>query len=289
VDVGNGLSAGRDVRTANGDAIRRIVGGAPIDAGGRKRDGVRIVVNVACANVVDVLAHGFLNRHELAGERVGDDGSTRNRIDAAIADIAHTFADDGTDPFRRAIEPDALHYAALELNGAGVRYFGDMCLVIDPEIVDDAQVVLEENSYNVGREPVRSEVGEDPAALRAALLGSADRWSSRADLIARKVLAVTPAADDRLLTIAAVGRGILDDEEYIEVPLTVAVRPERVTAARTTAGEMARELAIASAPGLSAPPQADLVWLSARRRAARALSDADVPILVVTHEGRQRL
>ncbi|MFD0789255.1 hypothetical protein ACFQ0P_02505 [Microbacterium insulae] len=274
------------MRAANDDAIRRTVEGAPVDAGGRHRDGLRIVVNVPCAVVPDVFVRGVRNRHELSAKRVGDERSTRNRLDDAIADIAAQFAGDAT-PGAQPIDPTALHYAALELNGAGVRYFGDICLVIDSEGIDDSQVVLEQNSYNVTRDPLRPDLADD-AAVRDALVRMACRWADRAELVARKVLAASPESDERLLTTAAVGRGILEDEEYIEVPLTTAIAPDRIRGARTTGGEAAKELSIAATTATVAPSATDLLWLSSRRRAAQALREHAIPLSIVTHGGRER-
>jgi hypothetical protein len=48
--------------------------------------------------------------------------------------------------------------AAAELNGAGIRFYGDVCLVLKPAAIAPDTKVLDRNSYDVLREPFRSAV-----------------------------------------------------------------------------------------------------------------------------------
>src|SRR4029079_16002742 len=48
---------------------------------------------------------------------------------------------------------ESIYFGAVELNGTGVRFYGDLCLILAPQNVPQTTVILESNSYDLVRPP----------------------------------------------------------------------------------------------------------------------------------------
>lgn len=270
-------------REANESLIGSLVLGVAIDSGRTTGAGLRLVFNAACAHVPEILRSRYLNRYDLesdAGRVVGDVLATkRGRVDTTVARV-----------FGGGVEPQDLYYGALELNGAGMRYYGDICLVVTSTIVEEDQLVLMRNSYDLEREPIRGRVDGDPARMEDEARRMAGRWRNRAAMVTHKILGGSSAPADRLMTTGMVSQGVLDDEDYLEVPLPRSFSAGDVDEARTSAGDLAVESMVESR-GDHGPASsiAQLLWLDQRAMAAEALHASRIQYVPVAHEGRQRL
>jgi hypothetical protein len=271
-------------RSANADVIRRVVKGIGIDSGRRSAaSGARVVFNIACAHVRAMLANKYLNGYDLAKARIGSQppkpvSDRRRAIDTAVAKCAGGAA-----------TAESLYYAALEINGAGMRYYGDMCLVLRADKVKDETLVLFRNSYDLDREPIRSRVGGNPDLLEDEALALSGRWPNDvADMAVCKLLDGA-AALPRLMTTGAVSEGVLADEDYIEIPRVVSFGAGDLAEIRTSAADAAFEALIANRETQGPSTTfARLLWRARRRDAERAARERGVDLRVVGTHGRVR-
>src|SRR5207244_1745898 len=143
----------KSYRKADAELVSRAMAGFGPDSNTKKvpQSGMRVVCNISSAHIAAVLTgesrgdpKPYKNRYDLAsptkdtqtlGAVVPTPQSLREKIDNVIAKLASTS--DGKN----------FYYAAIELNGTGIRYFGDLCMVLKPEQTDADTLVLFKNSY----------------------------------------------------------------------------------------------------------------------------------------------
>jgi hypothetical protein len=270
-------------KRANADLIRRILNGFGIDSGRQRPNaGMRVVFNVPAVHVSAILKDGFKNAHDLAAGRLGDPApegvsSRRARIDQAIT-AAGRFTD-----------ATKLYYGAVELNGAGMPYYGDMCLVLRPASIADETAVLFRNSYDLDRDPIRSRVGGEDCKLQDEAGELIGRWPD--DVPEMAICKIVEGAPDtaRLCTTAAVSGGVLCDEDYLEVVRERAFDAEDIAEVRTSATDAGAEALIAqrqvSGP---IPTAAQSLWRQRRRDAERTIEATGIAVRIVTTVGRLR-
>ena len=132
-------------------------------------------------------ARPYKNRYDVAASRLGGalpaGPDPRADIDAALAPLAGARS-----------ERD-LYYGAVEINGAGVRFYGDLCLVLNTAAVDAAALVLDRNSFDLICAPLRDRTHTgpggawDPAAAQGEAANLAGRWGADlAEMAVCKVL-----------------------------------------------------------------------------------------------------
>jgi hypothetical protein len=258
------------------------------------RAGVRAVVNLASVHVPNFCERSRTNRHpaylnsydlQKTKIRLGSDPpkshwKSREIVDHALASV-----------HGRSI--NEVYFAAAELNGTGIRFYGDICLVLKPEEVPSHTKVLDRNSYDVLRAPFRAAVEkfQDESRRQAArrLILTALAGTCKEDLKtmgAIKVL-ITTGERDRRFSTGQISGGVLDDEDYIEILKIGSFDAKGVEATRVSAAEIALEghveQRLQSNPAASHPARQ---WLMERRAATKALADAGVDITVVTTPGR---
>jgi hypothetical protein len=255
--------------------------------------GVRAVVNIASVHVPTFCQRSkqgtypaYLNSYDLQKTRVrvgseppDDHWKKREIVDHALAPL-HGQA------------MNEVYYAAAELNGAGIRFYGDICLVLKPEQVPADTIVLDRNSYDVLRAPF-------DAAVKP--FGSPDRKQAARQHILRalsgmfrpdlktmgalKVLTVTGERDRRFST-GQVSSGVLDDEDYIEILKIGSFDASEVEAARLSAAEVALESHVERRLQDDPWTHEARTWLTERRNATRALAEAGIAVAVITTPGR---
>lgn len=271
-------------RQANKVMVERALDGRPRDGVSRNQAyGLRAVINVAAAHVPDVLRNGYRNCYDNKlvpiGSKPARVSRTRERIDGVIAQLVPGSS------------KEQLYFAAVELNGSGVRFYGDVCLVVRPSEFDEDAVVLDRNSYDLARPPLAPKDGKDVDEL---LRKAHTIAGTRADVPAMATLKIFDGSGDRgrLVTVGQVSQGMVEDEDYIEVPLA---RPgNRLSArhferGRLSAADVALDARIADeAANGPTPDLVDLLWRERRRRAAKALREEGVPLSTVVSQGRLR-
>jgi hypothetical protein len=191
-----------------------------------------------------------------------------------------------------------IYFGAADLNGTGVRFYGDFCLVLKEHAVPGTTVILDRNSYDLEREPLRSRIAAKPsgeqAQARAAIAKNelAGTWGNDLKAMAALKMIDLYVRRERRLTSGDISDGVLADEDYIEVLWTSSQNgrsfgPRELEEARLSLADVSLETRIA-ARSRSGPvcQLSELVWRSARRDAEAALRRAAVPVRVVTTAGR---
>ena len=272
-------------RKADVETIGYFLSGVSPYTGNKRADqGARVAFNISSAWVPGFAKAssggvGYMNRHDVAalgGRKPPPD--SRSRIDDVLGAIANVPAAD-------------IYYGAVELNGAGVRYYGDICLILKPEATEADTLILDRNSFDLLNEPLRTSTHPkgtwDPAAAGVEARALSGRWGGCLHhLAACKILDGTPNAPRRT-TIGAISEGVLADEDYIEVIRTSSFTARDLVEARTTAADVAVETRIRDRLFTGPTPTlAALAWRRQRRKAEAALKRAGVPVRVVVGSGR---
>lgn len=262
-------------------AHHHMIGLALAGHGPDERDscvGARPVCNIPSAHVRAFCEGGYKNGYDLGKLRVGAepvDQKPRTLLDRAIAKQA-------------GCQPDGIYYAAAELNGSGVRFYGDVCLALRD--VEGETLVLDRNSYDLMRQPLRTKF--NPAKddeLEAQVEQISGRWKADlTNLTTMKVFA-TPQPSGRRITTGQVSEGLLSDEDYVEVILTRSfgaseVHEARLNAVDATADEHIRRRAETG----PVPSPTALKWVVDRDCAIRELGKKGLTIRVVVNAGRTR-
>lgn len=283
-----------DYLIANARAVQQTVRGAgPEDTDISPRAGARMVVNISSAHIpAFCTAQGngdpapYKNAYDVewierAKEQHKPVSARRVLVDSAL-------------PLPPGQSPASTYFGAIELNGTGIRFYGDVCLVLREDRVWPNTVVLDRNSYDVMRAPVSGRVDHLPksqqAAARSAILR---QWSGffRRDvgtIVAIKALGAFGPIQRRLTT-GQISEAARDDEDYVEVLRCGSFSPHDLQEARIAASEAAHDaLVTARFPVRPTPRLEALIWRDRREHAERALRACGVPVNVVTTGGRTK-
>lgn len=289
----------RSYRKADAELVSLAMAGFGPDSNSRRQpqSGMRVVCNISSAHIAAVLtgeqrgdSKPYKNRYDLASgitapQILGGAGPTqqslREAIDSIIADLASTT--DGRD----------FYYAAIELNGTGIRYFGDMCMVLKPEETDFDTLVLFKNSYDLSRSPLREEIFVNGKLDKTKAIQKATElqgiWPDDViDMAACKILdGANPT--ERRITTGTVSAGVLLDEDYLEVIRLKSFGASSLEEIRLSSEEVATEGRVAdrvhSGP---APSYAELQWRHRRREAEKISAGLRIPTRVLVTAGRTR-
>lgn len=262
---------------ANSDAVKQA-----LNTGGR------VVVNISTAHIpAFIKGEQYKNCYDLDAEaRIGEKPSRtspkRRMVDEALRPLHQ-------EPIER------IYFAAVELNGYGVGFYGDCCLVLRDDISQENIVVLDRNSYDLIREPLRSRIVADAKNKRIEETSAREQEAAKhagcmrdhlASIAAIKVLESRQPVQ-RLMTTGIISDGVLDDEDYIEVLRPRSFKIETVQEVRLAPADVAMDERIRShALGGEPPSQAEALWRKRRRRAEACLRALNVPVRVVTTTGR---
>ena len=292
-------SSVKSYRSADAKLISSAMAGFGPDSDRKKapQSGMRVVCNISSAHIAVVLTgqkrgdpKPYKNRYDLASagkdpQKLGTPKPTpeslREKIDSVIADLADTK--DGRE----------FYYAAIELNGTGIRYFGDLCMVLKSEETDADTLVLFKNSYDLSRSPLREEIFVNgsidiPKAIEKAKELKGFWPEDVMEMAACKILdGANPS--ERRITTATVSAGVLFDEDYLEVIRLKSFGASNLEEIRLSAQDVAVEGRIADRLRSSPTPSyAELQWRHRRRGAERIGAEVSVPTRVVATVGRSR-
>jgi hypothetical protein len=292
-------SSVKSYRSADAKLVSSAMAGFGLDSNTRRvpQSGMRVVCNISSAHIAAVLTgesrgdpKPYKNRYDLAspsndpqtlGAVVATPQSLREKIDSVIASLAATG--NGRD----------FYYAAIELNGTGIRYFGDLCMVLKPEETDANTLVLFKNSYDLFRSPIREEIFVNGSIDMGKAIERATElqgvWPD--DVIEMAACKILDGANptERRITTGTVSAGVLFDEDYLEVIRLRSFGTSSLEEIRVSSQDVAVEGRIAdrvrSGP---TPSYAELQWRHRRRGAERISAQMSVPTRVVATAGRTR-
>lgn len=183
-----------------------------------------------------------------------------------------------------------IYFGAVEVNGSGIRFYGDICFILKTTVIDSDTVVLTSNSYDLVRPPI-TQPGTPPKAsiLLSTVKTMAGSWG--ADLPEMTVLKALSTRNfaGRRLTTGQVSDVVLDDEDYLEVLKLGSFDASNLQEARVSAADVAAEGQISEQLRLGICPNlAELQWRKHRRAAVKALQGQGVRTRVITTSGRVR-
>lgn len=255
--------------------------------------GARMVVNMAaphvpalCRAVDQGESAPYKNCYDLAALRVGQaapesPSDRRLMVDAALP----------LPPGRSAGE---VYFGAVELTGCGIRFYGDICLVLKPDAVAGDTVLLDRNSWDVAFAPVAGTVTARPQHLQHAARAEVLRsWSGtwRDDLGAMAARQVRTKLGDglRRWTTGAMAEALRSDEDYMEVLRLGSFGTAQLQEARVAASDAAFDALVGDRLRRGPTPSlSSLLWRHRRARAEQALQRHRVPVRVVTTSGRTK-
>lgn len=268
-----------DYRRANATAVQRAADGYSPDAGvPNEGAGIRMVANIACVHVPAFCRDGYKNGYDLGKYRVGeervDPPKTRELVDDAL-------------PVPAATSLNRIYFGAAALSEAGIRFYGDLCLVLKQERIGDSTVILDRNSYDLVRAPLAERIA-DAADRRAEAEALAGHWPDIGAVAAIKVLAGVPP-QTRRMTTGQIAGGVLNDEDYLEVLKEGPFTTDDLEAVRIASADSVAATAIRDKGRTGPPPsEVELLFLDQRERAEAALAEAGLGLDVVVTSGRIR-
>jgi hypothetical protein len=297
-------SRSRDIQQylrANCESVEQVIRGlGPDDSDPKAGAGARIVFNISCTHIP-----AFCDASE-----AGDPKPYKNAYDLKKQSASRLTVDRAIERATQFRLPAKdTYFAAVETSGAGIRFYGDLCLVLEhqPPVVSRSGakmsrvkvsvpdvLILNRNSYDLIREPITARIArrktssfEAGAAIELqSWLGS---WSrDLREMATLKVLDYLPATARRWTT-GQVAESLLDDEDYIEVLYPTSFASTDILEVRGTAADAAAEAEIASREWTGeAPSLHELEWRQQRREARKALDRHGVRYRVVSSSGRIR-
>lgn len=274
---------------ANVDMVRRVVRGqGPDKATIDPTLGARAAINISAVHVPAFCSappgtNAYKNTYDLQKTPLigevppGEMPPARTIVDDVLSKIA-------------GASPKNIYFAAIEVNGTGVRFYGDVCLILKADVVESETVILSSNSYDLIRPPI-TPLGQRIQAsnLQAPAQDMMGHWDNdKQDMAALKTLD-RHAGTRRRLTTGQVSDAVLTDEDYLEVLKIGSFRASELQEARVSAADAAAETQIGERRRYGPCPQlAESQWRKHRRAAFAALRSSGVSSRIVTTTGRVR-
>jgi hypothetical protein len=229
--------------------------------------GLRMVVNITAFSLYIVLrdnAYKNLYERPAIGGEPREPSETRKHVDQMLDLGPRTY------------------FGAAALGGAGVRYYGEYCMVLTLDQVEGRATLFDRDSFDIELEPLKS------LPLTAELLGvlRGDWDADRIDMAVLRVL-LELDHDLRLVTSGTVSDTVLRDQEFIEVHLNGTFEPRKVEEVRESPDETAIEMSLRNRRerGISLT-QTEQDWLLRRTWVSEQLARYGVRHRIVTLHGR---
>lgn len=184
-----------------------------------------------------------------------------------------------------------IYFCAVEMNGCGVRFYGDACFVLKPVASDNDLIILDRNSYDLVRSPLKELInGNKHKRKEIAAKMSGKFGQDLNDMVVVKVLQSKDKITRRL-TQGQISGNICDDEDYIEVLWCrcdgSSFNVQDLSHVRTSASDTALENRISrNNSNDTIASFSEFLWARHRRLARKALALSRVSWKVVSHDGR---
>jgi len=268
-----------DYLKANTESVGQVIRGlGPDDKDPKPGAGAKVVFNMSCTHIPDFCENGYKNAYDL-----NKNSLKREFVDGAI--------ENATD---ENLKKETIYFGAVETSGTGIRFYGDMCLVLSHQPTDETYV-LDRNSYDVIREPICSkletESRENNTTIEDLAGDQLKQWlgkwgSDLTTMAAIKVSSILPIAHRRWTT-GQIAEAILIDEDYLEVLYPKCLEKKDLLEVRVSAADVAAESDIANRDARGqAPTLHELEWWQQRNKARQVLAESGIPVRVITTSGR---
>ena len=268
----------RKFLNANAKMVRRVVKGGDSDDR-TPDDGAWIVCNISSAHIPAFCKTQYKNGYDLGTYRIGTDGEVPRRILV-----------DQSLPIGRGKSFKKIYFCAVEINGSGIRFYGDLCLVLKRTEIESGTTVLDRNSYDLLRPPLST--GLNPNCKRkmraVAKQLSGKLESDLGNMAGVKVLELRPISTRRLTT-GQISESVLEDEDYLEVLKIGSFDVTALEEVRTASADASAEVQIGEKLRLGmTPPIEALLWRKRRHDAEKVLKAKAVGVRTATTEGRTK-
>ena len=228
--------------------------------------GARMAVNLPSDALLSFLKDGrYKNAYErpvVAGRDRGT-STTRRKVDALL-DLreAHKY-----------------YFGAVIINGCGVGFYGEYCLVLRPDKIARSTRLLDRNSYDLGAPPV------DTAPSAGKVLRG--RWRrDLSSMVALRVLQRTSSLP-QLVTTGLVSESVVEDEHFIEVQKQGTFRPKDVEEVRVSPDvALTRARIRQSFRDGHLPSPTELAWAAEQSEVEQRLRANGIPIRLAYRHGR---
>jgi hypothetical protein len=254
--------------------------------------GAHAVANMASVHIPHFVqeslageAKPYKNGYDLKRYRVGDGEprdveSRRETVDASL-------------PLKVGQDPSNVYFMAVELNGTGVRFYGDVSLVLQHSNFDRETTIIDRNSFELARDPLFTRIQNGPGSEHENRCKEAQNlagtWHKDLGHIATIKTLGRLDGGTRQWTPGQISDAILVDEDYIEVLRIGSFSAKDLQVARIAADDAAHESLIAERCRQGPPPTFEsMLWRFQRRNADEALRRAGLALHVVATSGRNR-
>src|SRR5262249_6638274 len=288
-EVGNKPGGANGMPGANADMVRRVIRGMGPDKNVTDPAcGARVAVNIAAVHVASFCnapqnGKAYKNTYDLKTTPLlgsvpqGAKLPVRAVVDRALCSVTNS-------------RENEIYFGAVEVNGSGIRFYGDICFILKTDVIASDTVVLTSNSYDLVRPPVTPAGAKPELVTLQSYVGTmAGLWGrDMPDMAVLKAFAVRNVSDRRLTT-GQVSEAVLEDEDYLEVLKLGSfdaggLQEARGSAADTAAeGQSGEQIRLGLCPSL-----AELQWRKHRRAAVKALLGHRIRTRVITTYGRVR-
>ncbi len=279
----------RDYAEANLEICRDIVSGR--DLYKNKQDdesGAKMVANISSAYVPAFCdaskndgVNPYKNGYDLGWFGIGDEKKQKG---------PRELVDDALPLGGRP--PREFYYGAVELTGSGIRFYGDVCLVLRRSVLEEKTLVLDRNSFDLISAPLRDRINSGPLRDKAReeeALRLAGSWEADVGDMAALKAFQTIGLKSRRFTSGQVAEAIRHDEDYLEIIKHKSFGAKDLEEARFSATDAAYDALTAERDTRGPTPRLEaLLWRHRRRIAEEQLRDRNVPVRVVTTSGRSR-
>jgi len=278
---------------------RAISGEDLIDGHANEDGGARMAVNIASVHVPafckasrEAGGKAYKNGYDLGKFRIGSNPPGENAPDVRkIREIV-----DESLPLNGA-SPENFYFGAVELNWTGVRFYGDLCFILKRDSVEKSTVILDRNSFDLIRPPIRTRVEEKVMTNRTTLGVELKEEASKLggnwkdDLAPMATLKIFESLQPRkrLLTTGQISRAVLEDEDYIEVLKSDSFGADALQEARLSAPEAAQDALTGDRVRHRPTPRFEALMMRRRhQRAEEELRKLGVRVRAMTTSGRTK-
>jgi hypothetical protein len=170
------------------------------------------------------------------------------------------------------------YFGAVALGGTGVRFYGELCMVLKRDSVRPETKLFDRDSYDLLLPPLKSHPN-----VAGMLRG---QWSDIVDILTIRLLPEL-GNTNRLITTGTVSELILHDQEFVEAHYDQPITPSSIEEIRQSPDEVALETRILARHRAGLPLSAiELLWLHRRGQLMQELESRGVDYRIVTLHGR---
>jgi hypothetical protein len=232
---------------------------------------LRMVINIPADALLGFLSENHYQNTYERKIRMGQDlrsvNARRKRVDKVL--------------FGR--DADKYYFGAVALGGCGVRFYGEYCMVLNPDAINADTRIMDRNSWDIEFEPLSQ---YDNVEVVSHLRGS---WGTDTIDIAKLKVLPQLLESVRLTTTGTVSDAILHDESFIEVHKWESFTTRMLYEVReSTAGPLIESQLRNRCNNAQSVSPEEAIWMTRRAHVNSALEAARVRHRIVESGGRTK-